>query len=399
MSGFSFMKDSKKLMLFALIITISLIAFFVWRYVNSSSEKLVLTQSTFKALPNWAQDDPSQALLAFQKSCAEILKRDPDSAFSNLPQGGQVSDWQAICKAAVNLTHPDKLAAQQFFEHWFQPFKVKNNFTSRGLFTGYYLPLLHGSLKKDKRYSVPIYSLPKDLISVDLSPFRSEFSKKAIVGRLEKNVLIPYPDRSAIENGAINKYSKVLVWSDDVIDVFFAQIQGSAIIELPQHQQILMGYAGTNGRPYTAIGRVLIDNKFLPKEKISMQSIRSWLLQHPEQINTILNQNASYVFFHILKGNDPLGTEHVPLTKERTLAVDTRYIPLGAPVWIDTSVQRNAESAAISYRRLMVAQDTGGAIKGIIRSDIYWGTGDEAAYIAGTMKNTGRYWILLPKVR
>ena len=358
-----------------------------------------LTKTRFDHLPHWKQKNSSQALLAFQQSCTEILKRKPSQAFSTLlPQSKTNAHWQAICVAANRLQHPTQRQARQFFETWFQPYSIHNNDNPKGLFTGYYLPLLHGSLIKTKKYAIPLYALPTDLVKLDLSLFSPEFKRKTIIAQLKNNTLVPYPDREAINNGALDKTAKVLVWVDSIVDVFFAQIQGSTLIELPNKQQRLLGFAGANGRPYTAIGALLIANKAISKETISMQTVRAWLAQHPDQADAILNQNKSYVFFIVLPDKNPLGTEHVPLTPLHSLAVDMNYIPLGAPLWLDTRIpDLKSASKNKPFRQLLIAQDTGGAIKGIVRGDIYWGAGPNAAFSAGHMQQMGRYWILLPK--
>jgi len=385
-----------KMSLFVLLIVGA--TFFAYYNHVAFGPHFSLSKTNFKRLPYWEYDDQSQALLAFQKSCVDILKREPSAAFSTLPQSKSNQAWQTICLAANKLSHSDKMTAQQFFESWFEPYTVQDNFNPHGLFTGYYLPLLHASLKKSKQYTVPVYGLPADLVKVNLSLFGSDFSNKIIIGQLKNNTLVPYPDRTAINSGTLGKNANVLVWADNAVDVFFAQIQGSVTVQLPDHQSLLLGYASTNGRAYTAIGKVLIQNKVIAKENISMQTIRAWLQGHPEQVNDILNQNASYVFFTVLHTQDPLGMEQVPLTAQRSLAVDTHYIPLGVPVWLKTKIpeQRPVERL-LPYHRLLIAQDTGGAIKGIIRGDIYWGAGEDAAFAAGHMKQIGRYWLLLPK--
>ncbi len=356
-----------------------------------------LHKISFGRLAHWQQDDQSQAFIAFKKSCAEILTRDPNTAFSAIPESKTNQTWQTICLAANKISNPDKKTAQQFFEVWFTPYSVKDNFNPKGFFTGYYLPLIHGSLKKTKHYTVPIQGTPADLVKVNLELFNPTLANKVIVGQLKNNTLAPYPDRAAINNGALNKNAKVLAWADNVIDVFFAQIQGSALIELPNHQQLMMGYASSNGRMYTPIGKVLAARNAIAKKDISMQTIRSWLEQHPEQMMDVLNQDASYVFF-MLRPKGPMGTEQVPLTAQRSLAIDTRYMPLGAPVWLSTQVPVPGDVKQWApYDRLLIAQDTGGAIKGAVRGDIFWGAGDEAAFSAGHMQQSGRYWVLLPK--
>jgi membrane-bound lytic murein transglycosylase A len=168
-------------------------------------------------------------------------------------------------------------------------------------------------------------------------------------------------------------------------------------VQLPHKKQFLINYAGSNGRPYTSLGKVLVKNQDLTSQHSSMQDIRAWLLKHPEKMNSVLNKNASYVFFRVLKNKDPLGAEQVPLTSRRSLAVDKSYIPLGVPVWLDTGFPSKSSQELVSFRHLMIAQDTGGAIKGIVRGDVYWGSGDKATFIAGHMKSPGRYWLLLPR--
>ncbi len=382
--------------IFFLIIFIS-ISFFVIYYNHFAFDHhLSLSKTTFKKLSDWEEDDQTQGLIAFKKSCEEILKRDPKAPFSDLPHSKTNQTWQTICVAANKIVNPNKKIAQDFFETWFIPYSVKDNFNPQGFFTGYYLPQLQGSLKKTKQYTVPIYGVPTDLVKVNLGLFNAELSNKTIVGQLKDNLLIPYPDRAAINKGALGKNANIIAWTDNIIDIFFAQIQGSALLELPDHQQRIMGYASSNGRPYTPIGKVLIANNAIDKKNLSMQTIRTWLIQHPEQAADILNQDASFVFF-TLQTKGPLGTEQVPLTPEHSLAVDTHFIPLGAPIWLKTEApQNNPQNSLSPYQHLLIAQDTGGAIKGIIRGDIYWGAGENAAFSAGHMKQSGRYWILLP---
>lgn len=386
----------KTIIIFSLIIVITCFLFF---YYGKFGIHPILIKTTYNRLPDWNQDDQSQALLAFQKSCPEILKLNPSDNFASFPQSGANKQWQTICAAATQITNPTPLIARQFFQTWFTPYYVTNNLNRRGLFTGYYLPLLHVSQTKKNEYTVPIYGIPNDLIIVKLSNFNHVIKDLTIIGQLNKNTLVPYPDRQAINDGAIENKAAILGWCNSLIDVFFAQIQGSAIIQYPNGQQAVINYATDNGRPYTAIGKVLIANKSLTKQEISMQTIRAWLMQHPDQINSILNQNASYVFFKLIANKDPLGSEQTSLSAGRSLAVDPQFIPLGAPIWMSTVIPQNTnKNALIPYRHLLIAQDTGGAIKGIVRGDIYWGAGENAAFMAGNMKSPGYYWILLPKM-
>lgn len=358
----------------------------------------ILTKTDFYRLPGWYADDQRQAFTAFQQSCTEIRNRKTNTQFGIFPQSGTVKDWQVICQNAEKIKNPDEATARKFFETWFTPYLLTNHLNSRVLFTGYYLPLLNGNLKADNHYNVPIYSTPNDLIKIKISLFGKQYKgKKALVGMLKNQVVYPYYDRKAINNGAIKNQAKVLVWIDSLVDVFFAQIQGSAIVKLPDNSQILIGYDGDNGRAYTSVGKVLSKKKEFQRKSVSMQNIRAWLAQHPSEVNETLNRDASYVFFRILKSANPYGSQHVPLTTGRSLAVDTKLIPCSVPVWVKTSVP-DREKKSSKFLRLMIAQDTGGAIKNM-HGDIYLGAGQDAAYVAGQLKNDGSWWLLLPRVK
>lgn len=366
-------------------------------YHGVFGQRLTLTKTSYAQLRYWQQDNHQAALQAFQQSCSEIMKRKPAQRFSQgQVNAGLVTDWQLICTEALKLRQPDAMAARLFFETWFDPYYVKNHLNPKGKFTGYYLPLLHGSLKQDNHYNVPVYAIPEDLIKVNLGAFTPTLSGRAVIGRLKGNALIPYPDRAAINKGAIRDHASVLVWVDSQIDLFFAQIQGSALVALTNGQQILMGYGAANGHRYTAIGGILIAKNQISKHEMSMQNIRSWLQAHSDQAEELLDQNASYVFFRKLPSLQPLGIEQVTLTPERSLAIDMRYLPIGAPVWVDTSISAGNRTN-VSYQHLLIAQDTGSAIKGMIRGDIYFGPGESAEQIAGHLNQEGRYWVLLPK--
>lgn len=379
-----------------ILILLAPIIFYLYYHHELFNHHFSLTKAHFNQLPHWEEDDQTQAFIAFKKSCVEIATRDPQLNFGSFSKSKTNQAWQTICEAANKISNPTQITSQQFFESWFTPYRIKDNFNPQGLFTGYYLPLLHGSLKKSSVYTYPIYGKPLDLVKLNLGLFNPDFSNRVIIGQLKNNSLIPYPDRATINQGALPQNTPILAWGDNEIDIFFAQIQGSALIELPNHQQLMLGYASGNGRPYTPIGKILIDRHALTKETISMQAIHNWLTEHPEQAHDILNQNASYIFFSI-RPDGPYGTEQVPLTSQRSLAVDRQYIPLGAPIWLTTHVPTKDHDESTSFNHLLIAQDTGGAIKGMIRGDVFWGAGEDAAYSAGHMKSEGEYWILLPK--
>lgn len=357
-------------------------------YYDWLGKHRILIKTDFSHLSGWEQDNHAVALETLQRSCVIIAKKDPKKAFSStIPQAGTFGTWQNICLASNQVDKADPASARKFFENWFRPYRVYNNFKTTGLFTGYYLPTLSCSLIKDAKYTVPIYATPDDLVKVDLAIFDEKLTGRSFTGQVKDGKLKKYLTRAAITKEPL-KNAKVLAWCDNEIDVAFAQIQGSAIVQLPNQSQFLIGYECSNGRTYTAIGKVLLKSGALTPGHSSMQDIRAWLNQYPEKITEVLNQNAAYVFFRVLENKEPLGSQQAPLTPERSLAVDRKYIPLGAPIWLDI--------ASDSFRHLMIAQDVGGAIKGIIRGDVYWGGGERAEFIAGHMKSQGSYSILLP---
>jgi membrane-bound lytic murein transglycosylase A len=365
-----------------------------WR-PSGGEERLVLEPASFSDLPGWKEDDLSQALPALLRSCRRLLGRPPAEA---LGIAGTAGDWKGICEAAAQVPAGRPEAARTFFESRFQPFSASADGDSEGLFTGYYEPLLQGSRTRSDRYRVPLYIRPPDLVMVDLGAFREELKGQRIAGRLEEGSLVPYPDRKAIESGALADRNLELVWVDDPIDAFFLQIQGSGRVRLDDGGEMRVGYSAQNGHPYFAIGRDLIERGALTKETVSMQTIRQWLEEHPDEADDVMTRNASYVFFEELKGEGPLGAQGVALTPGRSLAVDLHHWPLGVPVWLDAE-EPSARPGEPDrpLRRLLVMQDTGGAIRGVVRGDVFWGHGEDAAEIAGRMKHRGRMWVLLPR--
>jgi membrane-bound lytic murein transglycosylase A len=366
-----------------------------------SEPALQLEAISFVELEGWEQDDPSVALDAFRRSCAKLaaepdtLRMAADPAIA--PLAGTVEGWRGACGAAAEPASLD--GARTFFEDWFQPYLATDRGQPLGLFTGYYEPLLHGSRRFGGAYTVPLYRAPDDLIRVDLGRFKPELAGQAITGRVDGQQFVPYFARAEIDAGALEGRDLELVWVDDPIGRFFLQIQGSGQIQLDDGARIRIGYAGQNGHQYHAIGRDLVALGAMTTEEVSLQSIRDWLIAHPEQADAIMARNGSYVFFRerpeLDPAEGPIGAQGVPLTAGRSLAVDPRYIPLGAPVWLETSVPWPEGEGPL--RRLMVAQDSGGAIKGPVRGDVFWGTGARAEAIAGRMRGQGRYVVLLPK--
>ncbi|PNW60305.1 UNVERIFIED_CONTAM: hypothetical protein BEN50_26175, partial [Euhalothece sp. KZN 001] len=264
-----------------------------------------------------------------------------------------------------------------------------------GLFTGYYEASLKGARERGGAYQYPLRALPDDLVMVDLGAFRDDLKGRRIAGRVRGSRLHPYESRADITKGALPAdQDQALVWVDDPVDAFFLHIQGSGRVMLDDDTAMRVGYAGQNGHPYYAIGRELIRRGELDKDEVSLQSIRSWLRQNPDGAWDVMFTNASYVFFRELEGAGPIGGGGLPLTPGRSLAIDPTRIPYGTPLWVDID---HPDEKAAPIRRLMVAQDTGGAIRGAIRGDVFWGHGDRGEYYGGKMKSDGRYWLLLRK--
>ncbi|MEX6632768.1 murein transglycosylase A [Hyphococcus lacteus] len=386
---------------------------------------LEFSLATYDDIDGWRGDDPTEALSAFMRSCEIFEKLSAETAANPLENkaltgvalGGTVADWQRPCHEARALTvsaYSDpsirRGAIRKFFEFHFQPIKVhvkhvplpdgparraEPKIEEIGVFTGYYEPVYSASHSQTERFSAPLLPRPDDLVEVDLGKFRDTLKGERIAGRLIGNRLDPYDDRRAIEKG--NVPDEPIAWLDPN-DLFFLQIQGSGRLVFEEGENIRVGYAGQNGHAYTAIGRVMVQREIMPLEAVSMQSIRQWLDDaSPEDAQALREENASYVFFNrldqVAPELGPLGAQGASLTPGRSLAVDRRYYPLGMPVWVDIEPQEGSKP----LRRLMIAQDTGGAIRGPIRGDYFWGSGDEAAAMAGGMNAKGKMVILLPR--
>lgn len=355
---------------------------------------LILEPTTVGALAGWSADAVSAAVPALLRSCDRFAKQPDDRAVGPDGVAGQVADWRAPCAAARRVPAGDDAAAREFFTTWFTPFAAADNDRTDGLFTGYYEPELHGARQPDARYRVPLFRRPPELVMVDLGQFRDDLKGRRIAGQVIDGRLKPYADRAAIDSGALAGRDLELLWVDDPTDAFFLQIQGSGRVVLENGEVVRVGYAGVNGHPYVAVGRVLIRRGAMTKETVSMQAIRAWLADNPDEAADLMAENPSFVFFQEIDGDGPLGAQGVALTPERSLAVDRTFMPLGAPVWLDIA---DPLDSTRPLRRLVVAQDTGGAIRGPVRGDLFWGFGDAAAERAGVMKSTGRYYLFLPK--
>lgn len=331
-------------------------------------------------IEGWTQDDPAEALQTFLRSCRPLRFR---------PQ------WQQVCTEAATLEPGDGDAVRDFFESRFTPHRVRNpDGSDTGTITGYYVPDLDGSRKRSERYAYPLYALPDDLLVIDLAEVYPELGNYRLRGRVEGRRVVPYWSRNEIDGGDPPIKGKELFWVEDPVELFFLHIQGSGRINLADGQQIMVSYADQNGHPYRSIGKLLLDRKEMTRDQMSMQNIQAWARKNPDKVDRLLGENPSYIFFREVPDavDGPPGALGVPLTSQRSLAVDPRTIPLGAPVFLSTTWPNSTDP----LRRLMIAQDTGGAIKGAVRGDFFWGAGDGAGELAGRMKQQGRMWVLLP---
>lgn len=386
------MKTIKLISIVSLIALLSLGLYTWWH----RPQPVVLKQKAFSHLPGWQTTRVAKSLQTFQVSCKAFLKQDPERLVGSQHLSLKAGDWQPACKEAMSITPVSEAAARDFFQKWFTPVEFNDHRPVRGLFTGYYMAYLRGSLTKTKEYNIPIYGLPSNMVTVNLGDFDPALKNRKIIGRLKGKQLLPFHSREEINKGAIKDKAPVLVWVNSRIDRLFLEIQGSGTVELEDGRQLYVGYAGENGAPYTAIARVLIDKGVMTRDNASMQHIKSYLESHPEEMDLVLNQNKSFVFFRFLKNDAALGAQGVALTAGYSLAVDRKWIPLGAPLWLTTTRPTKVVDKDKVFNRLMIAQDTGGAIRGVVRGDVYWGAGENATFIAGHMKNPGHYWLLLP---
>ncbi len=347
----------------------------------------------FNQLPGWAADDVDAAWPALQAGCRALL-----AAPATEPL------WRVPCNAAALLGAPDTATARAFFEAQFTAYSIADGAgRDQGLVSGYYEPLLAGARRRSPEYPVPLYAPPADLLVVDLSELYPELAGKRVRGRVEGRRVVPYWPRAGIDARAAALGDQALAWVADPVEAFFLEIQGSGRLQLADGSVMRVGYADQNGHPFRSIARVLIDRGELTADSASMQAIKAWGRRNPERLPALLEDNPSYVFFREVPApapgtleariDGPIGSLGVPLLAERTIAVDVRYVPLGTPVYIATT--RPLSDAPLE--RLTLAQDTGGAIRGVARADFFWGFGDAAGRAAGRMRQQGRMWLLWPR--
>jgi membrane-bound lytic murein transglycosylase A len=343
----------------------------------------VLRRAGWGDLPNWVADDHGHALRTLRHACAALERQDA---------------WRGTCLQA--RSSEAERDPRRWFESAFKPWQLVNvDGSESGLVTGYYEPLLRGSRTRTGPFIHPVLGPPDDLVSVELTSVVPETAGLRLRGRLEGTRLVPYYTRGQIEAGIAPVAGRELIWVDDPIELFFLQVQGSGRVQLTDGTMVRVLYANQNGYPYRSIGRVLIDRGELKPNEVSMPTIRAWALMHPTQVRELLNTNDSYVFFRLAE-DDPRrpelgapGALGIPLIAGRSIAVDPRMVPLGAPVYLATT----RPSSAAPLERTVLALDTGSAITGAVRADFYWGFGEEADREAGRMKQSGRMWVMLPR--
>lgn len=402
-----------------------LVALFVWLSASvprervaadADQERLVtLRRTSFARLPGWTREDFAGFKAAFERSCSALASEDPSAPMRGLklrsgaPLAGTVGDWHAVCAEAAKFDEwPTD--ARAFVEGAFVPVKVKVDGTDEGLFTGYFEPEYLASRERAPGYTTPLHGLPPDLLNMRLREFGAALPDVVRPGRVKGRRFVPYPTREEIKAGALPADTPVVAWMASPVDAFFLEIQGSGRLALTDGGVMRVGYAGKNGRPYVAIGKTLIERGALERGEVTMQSIRAWLTANPGEAQSVMNSNPSYVFFRenteLDPSEGPLGAQGVPLEPERSLAVDPQRYPYGLPIYAVMPRPEVADRGRVPsllegervYARLFVAQDTGGAIRGTIRGDVYFGSGSEAGEIAGVMQQRGEMYVMIPRV-
>jgi len=355
--------------------------------------RVTLTPVALEALPGWQADAVAEVLPAWRRSCARLTRLPPERELGADGIGGNAGDWRGWCEVLAAIGEGDA-ALRHAMRDYLAAYLVTDAANdSDGLFTGYFEPELRGARTRDATYRVPIYGVPDDLVRVDLGTFDGELEGRHIVGRIAGGRLEPYPDRGAVDAGALDGNARPLVWVDDPLDAFVLHVQGSGKVLLPDGT-MRVGYAAHNGHDYGSVGRWLIDSGELEAHQASWAGIRAWMEANPARVAELMAVNPRYIFFHEIDGDGPIGAAGLVLTPGRSLAVDRRYLALDVPLWLDAEDPRSDRER---LQRLMLAQDTGAAIKGVVRGDFYWGSGAAALRDAGRMKSRGRYYLLLPK--
>ena len=343
------------------------------KLIIKGQSNVKLSQTDFNSLSNWEKEDHKKALQSFLHSCRKFSKMAQNRVIGNQIVQLTADDFRDVCELAEVVKTMNSKQTQNFFENWFRPFLVSDkNSNSNGLFTGYYEASLNGSKVKDEKYKYPVFAKPKDIDGIE-----------------------PYFTRSEIENGALENRGLELFYVDDKVELFFAHIQGSGRIKLPSGAEVRISFAGRNNHPFIAISNYMAENGLIERENMSAASVKEWLKNNPEKADEVMNINPAYIFFKISDDENVVGAQGVALTPEHSLAVDDGIIPYGLPLWVETSLKKK-DGSRKNYEKLFIAQDTGSAIRGAVRGDIFFGYGKEAEEKAYYMASRGKYYALLP---
>ena len=353
---------------------------------DEEKKEFHLQKSSFEDLKEWQKDDIENLKKSFLDTCKKLEKEKNEHLGSSLTKI-PTKEYLKLCKEASSL----KTSFKKWIEKNFNPYLVTFNDSEKGKFTSYYEAAINASHTKKGAYKYPIYGKPNDLIEFNIKDFDKEASSKRFVGRINKNKLVPYYTRKEIEQGKID--APVILWSDCPVDIYVMQIQGSAVAHLDDGTTTRVGYAENNGHTFKGIGSILLEKGLLQPGQASMGKIKKWLKENNELAHNNMIENDRFIFHTLLNTEGPIGALGVPLHAGRSLAVDTRYIPLGSLLWLETTGPNNE-----AIEKLVIAQDIGGAIKGAVRGDYFWGSGkDDILDLAGRMNSEGRYFIMLPK--
>ncbi|MBQ2811223.1 MAG: MltA domain-containing protein [Alphaproteobacteria bacterium] len=347
-----------------------------------------MKKSAFAELKNFSSDNLSETIEAFKKTCDAVKENQALLDGAKIGINAQIYLEKCAVFADENIVSSDDM--RRFLLNHFEPYLVSDKTGSKGKFTSYYEAELQASKTRHDEYVYPIYNRPDDLIEINLTDFDKTLPNKRILGRLEGSKLIPYYTRAEIENNGLN--APIILWGNDAVDIYLMQIQGSAVALLDDGTSVRIRYADNNGHSFVGIGSILLKKGLLKSGQASMDKIRDWLKQNPDIAMVNMSENPRYIFHKISDADGPIGALGVSLTAGRSLAVDNTFIPLGSLLWLET-VGPDSEK----IEKLVIAQDIGGAIKGAIRGDYFWGHGEQALLSAGKMNSSGQYYILLPK--
>ncbi len=351
--------------------------------------KPIVSKVDFDDLNGWHDDDFMEVIPVFAKNCQKVLQNKNEYLYASAIKI-KTKDYIRSCQKFAGKNIKSGKDMRKFIESEFVPYVVATAESANGKFTSYYEATIRASFEKDEKYKYPIYGRPEDLIEINLKDFDEKLPNTRLVGRVEGTKFIPYYNRYEIENNGIK--APVLMWGDDLVDIHFMQIQGSAIAVLDDGSELRIGYADSNGRKFKGIGSILLEKRLIKPGQASMIKIREWLRNNPEKAVDAMAKNERFIFQRLVDADGPVGAYGLSLTAGRSLAVDNSFIPLGAMMWLDTV---NPDNERIE--KIVFAQDIGSAIKGVVRGDYFWGHGEEALEEAGRMHSDGRYYILVPK--